>query len=72
MRDGSVVTRTVTRQESSHSGVFPFLISDSRAWEEQEGVEANHEHEMTVSLHSKSRCLCVVLLFLLRLVLVLE
>ena len=53
MRDDSVVTRTVTRQESSHSGVFPFLISDSRAWEEQEGVEANHE--MTVSSHSKSR-----------------
>jgi len=36
MRDDSVVTRTVTRQESSHSSVFPFLISDSRAWEEQE------------------------------------
>ena len=60
MRDDSAVavaslTRTVMRRESSHSGVFPFLISDSRAWEEQqEGVEANRDHEMTVSSHSRS------------------
>ena len=58
VRDDSVVavaSLMTTRQESSHSGVFPFLISDSRAWKEQEGVEANHNHEMTASSQSHLR-----------------
>ena len=63
VRDDAVVpanaaslTRTVTRRESSHSGVFPFLISDSRAWEEQqqEGEEVDRDYEMTVSSHSRN------------------
>jgi len=68
MRDDSVVaaaaatslttTTMTTERESSHSDVFPFLISEPRAWEEEEeegAVEVNHEHdhpEMTVSTHS--------------------
>jgi len=35
----TIATRTVMRRESSHSGVFPFLISDLRAWEVQERVK---------------------------------
>lgn len=62
------LTTTTTRRESVQSGVFPFLISDPRAWEEVEeqgavgaveGAEAHyhghdHPHEMTVSSHSRS------------------
>ena len=58
MRDDSVVpAASLTTMTRSHSGVFPFLISDSRAWEEQqqEGVEADRDHEMTVSSQSHLR-----------------
>jgi len=34
-----VPAASLTTMTKSHSGVFPFLIPDLRAWEEQEGVK---------------------------------